>query len=331
MESTREMAKDSEAKSSESTRTRQPLCASVATLPLLLLQKEAGNQAVQHLLRSRMVQAKLANSGPGAPEEREADQVAGHVMRAYPGYPINLPCSCAESEKSCESCRRANTAVQRHGNGEAESNTLAAVGAGSHAMLYRLSRYPHDGLNRAFLGSHLGQDFGRLLPLRWHLDLPGTVETAGEAHCDLDLGRMTWSVDPAKLPLCMADCAKEHELAHVAFGNESCAKVVAAYKAVEDALNKAKTSKSETDFKDAERKKDDFKTAVDKYTKWFHDTCRENEHRAYQVGIDACKKDEVKKSCADFRQTDEYNRIMRDWERFRDNPPNCEPVPEPKK
>src|SRR5207253_2021013 len=40
-----------------------------------------GNQAVQRLLRSRMIQAKLKVSTPGDKYEQEADRVADAVMR----------------------------------------------------------------------------------------------------------------------------------------------------------------------------------------------------------------------------------------------------------
>jgi Domain of unknown function (DUF4157) len=50
--------------------------------PLLHLQQQAGNQAVQSLLCGAGVQAKLAISQPGDPEEREADEVAATIMRS---------------------------------------------------------------------------------------------------------------------------------------------------------------------------------------------------------------------------------------------------------
>ena len=49
--------------------------------PILALQSTLGNQAVQRLLLSRQLQAKLQISEPGDQYEREADQVAEQVMR----------------------------------------------------------------------------------------------------------------------------------------------------------------------------------------------------------------------------------------------------------
>jgi hypothetical protein len=55
---------------------------------LLRLQQDAGNLAVQELVRSGVIQAKLAVSNPGELEEREAEQVAEHVMRSQ-GHPLD--------------------------------------------------------------------------------------------------------------------------------------------------------------------------------------------------------------------------------------------------
>lgn len=49
--------------------------------PILALQQTIGNQAVQRLLQSSQIQAKLKISQPGDPFEQEADRVADTVMR----------------------------------------------------------------------------------------------------------------------------------------------------------------------------------------------------------------------------------------------------------
>ena len=49
--------------------------------PVLQLQQTIGNQAVQRLIQSRTLQAKLAISQPGDVYEQEADRVAEQVMR----------------------------------------------------------------------------------------------------------------------------------------------------------------------------------------------------------------------------------------------------------
>jgi hypothetical protein len=81
-------------------------CASANLHPILALQQQAGNQAVQSLLRSGLIQAKLAIGNPRDPDEREADQVADRIMRMHAGAPSSSPCSCAEGKEMCAECRR---------------------------------------------------------------------------------------------------------------------------------------------------------------------------------------------------------------------------------
>ena len=49
--------------------------------PYLTQRSEWGNQAMQRLLRSRAIQAKLKINAPGDKYEQEADRVADEVMR----------------------------------------------------------------------------------------------------------------------------------------------------------------------------------------------------------------------------------------------------------
>src|SRR6185312_3439930 len=49
--------------------------------PLAVLQRSIGNGAVQRMINSRYIQAKLSVSSPGDQFEQEADQVADKVMR----------------------------------------------------------------------------------------------------------------------------------------------------------------------------------------------------------------------------------------------------------
>jgi hypothetical protein len=84
--------------------------ASATTHPLLELQQEVGNQAVQSMLRNYGVQAKLAVSSPDDPDEREADAVAERVMRS-PSPFVPGRCACEGSGEPCEECRAA--AIQR--------------------------------------------------------------------------------------------------------------------------------------------------------------------------------------------------------------------------
>ena len=49
---------------------------------------KAGNQAVQNLFRSGRIQAELTVDNLSNPNEREADQIADHVMRSH-GQPLD--------------------------------------------------------------------------------------------------------------------------------------------------------------------------------------------------------------------------------------------------
>lgn len=167
--------------------------------------------------------------------------------------------------------------------------------------------------------------------------LGDVTEEVGRAFCDTDKGKMVWSVDVRKLPLCMADCAKEHELSHVKSREKRCKEVSTLAKATNDAikkseksLEKAKKSKSKADIdkavadtNTAEKAMKEFKNAGNDYETWVKATCRKGEELAYQAGIDKCKTKKIKKSCADLRETVKYTRIMKLWEKFKKNPPNC--------
>jgi len=74
--------------------------------PILYLQRTIGNQAVQRLLQSGRLQAKLTISQPGDPFERKADDVADKVMRMAEPTPIGSAptviqrkCAGCEDEK----------------------------------------------------------------------------------------------------------------------------------------------------------------------------------------------------------------------------------------
>ena len=83
--------------------------------PILQLQKTIGNQAVQDLLRSCAIQAKLAISQPGDPYEDEADRIAGQVMR-MPDMPIQRTCSeGASGASTCSACERKEQVAVRRG------------------------------------------------------------------------------------------------------------------------------------------------------------------------------------------------------------------------
>jgi hypothetical protein len=152
--------------------------------PLLQLQQQAGNQAVQELLRSGAIRAKLSISMPDDPEEREADQVAQTIMRSSEpssvpassravNEPIlNFPsilrshsgfapsaCSCGTGEEMCEECKQKQSpTIQRN------ASALAAPVHVPRIVGDVLSSPGHalDASTRAFFEPRFGQDFSQV-------------------------------------------------------------------------------------------------------------------------------------------------------------------------
>jgi hypothetical protein len=76
---------------------------------ILQIQRTAGNQAVQRLIKSRVLQAKLKIGNPNDIYEQEADRVAEQVMR-MPNPALQRKCAkCDEDEKGlCKPKSRQN-------------------------------------------------------------------------------------------------------------------------------------------------------------------------------------------------------------------------------
>jgi len=97
------------------------------------LQEKAGNQAVQWLLRAGLIHAKLSNSRPDDPDEREADAVADRI--AGQGAP---KCACAGGTPCPKCAGHADFSHQRPTGGP----------------------LPHS--ERAYFEQFLGRDFSRV-------------------------------------------------------------------------------------------------------------------------------------------------------------------------
>jgi hypothetical protein len=126
----------------------------------LQLQQSIGNQALQQLLRSRVIQAKLAISNPDDPEEREADTVADTIMRKSAGFPTFARCSCAEGKGLCEECQQKQSQpviYRRAVAPAAQSHVPRIVGD-----VLRSSGLPLDSATRAFFEPRFGRDFSRV-------------------------------------------------------------------------------------------------------------------------------------------------------------------------
>jgi len=125
--------------------------------PALELQQLVGNQAMQQLLRSGFIQAKLAISNPDDPEEREADDVSNTIMRKAAGTPAASPCSCSEGEEQCDECqqKQSTPVIQRRASSPAASPHIPAI---MNDVLRSPGR-PLDSVTRAFFEPRFGRDF----------------------------------------------------------------------------------------------------------------------------------------------------------------------------
>jgi hypothetical protein len=158
MEPKLESAKEKTRKSGGSPRARGSPPDSPAAHRLIALQQQAGNHAVQELLRRQGIQAKMAVSSPGDLEEREADQVAGQIMRAHAGYPISSSGACTEDDESCAAKSGKMAPIQRSADGTGERSDGVASELVS-SVLHQESGEPLDAATRAFFEPRFGHDF----------------------------------------------------------------------------------------------------------------------------------------------------------------------------
>jgi outer membrane protein OmpA-like peptidoglycan-associated protein len=109
---------------------------------------EHSNQAVQHLLRTREIQAKLSISAPGDESEREADEVADRVMRMPDSGSVQRMCDeCEEEAQAVIQTKPANSAA-----------VPAALGSGDLGGL-RGGGQPLPMAARSFFENRMAHDF----------------------------------------------------------------------------------------------------------------------------------------------------------------------------
>ncbi|MGH2396924.1 MAG: eCIS core domain-containing protein, partial [bacterium] len=136
---------------------------------VLALHGAIGNQAVQRLLRSGGVQAKLAVSQPDDPYEREADRVAAQVLQmpesAVEGKSIQHHGLSAQIQRQCGPCREEEETIQRMETPAAAPETTPA--AGSDVLAPPGAGHALPGSARAFFEPRFGYDFSQV---RVHVD-----------------------------------------------------------------------------------------------------------------------------------------------------------------
>lgn len=167
---------------------------------VLRLQRSIGNQAVQRLIRSPFIQAKLSISTPGDRFEQEADRVADTVMRmssprdnvatsiSQPQISrIQRTCAACEKEASvvqraCKSCHggplEENEPLQREANEEDSDEMLQGADGQLHASERAQTQInnlkgggqPLSPSLRAYFEPRFGHDFSGV---RLHTDANG--------------------------------------------------------------------------------------------------------------------------------------------------------------
>jgi hypothetical protein len=142
-----------------------------ALAPPLTMHQEIGNQAVQHLFKTGVIQARLAVSPPIDPFEQEADKAADIAMRASSDIPQRR-CACGAQSGAAGAC--SECMQKRQQASEMPQLRRRAIGGGGnseapsvvHQVLHSAGR-PLDPATRAFMEARLGHDFS---DVRVHTD-----------------------------------------------------------------------------------------------------------------------------------------------------------------
>ena len=137
------------------------------------VQHSASNQAMQRMVRGRVLQRKLAINRPGDIYEQEADRVADVVMRMPASAPTletvresGLPsrlqrCSCGKpvtSGEQCEACKTQGAELQRSSTTSSENTFAPPI---VHDVLNSAGR-PLDAATRQFMEPRFGHDFSNV-------------------------------------------------------------------------------------------------------------------------------------------------------------------------
>src|SRR5215471_10492097 len=129
------------------------------------VQQGAGNLAMQNLLRSGAMQAKLTVSQPGDIYEQEADRMADQVTSSAPMPIIHRKCAaCEAGGATCPKCEEEEKVRRKEKPGPA-SQTTSAIHPQSAAL--RGGGQPLPQSVRAFFEPHFGHDFSQV---RVHTD-----------------------------------------------------------------------------------------------------------------------------------------------------------------
>lgn len=171
---------------------------------ILQLQRIAGNQAVQRLIKSRALQAKLRIGQPNDIYEQEADRVAEQVMR-MPDPVLQRKCAkCNKYEKKVLQAKKSQGQMPVN-QGQDVFSTVQEV--------IRSPGQPLDPGTRAFMEPRFGHDFSNV---RVHSEEQAAVSAKAIDANAYTIGQNIVFADGKYAP--RTDAGKEliaHELTHV--------------------------------------------------------------------------------------------------------------------
>jgi hypothetical protein len=152
------------------------------------LQEQAGNLAMQHLLRGGVIRAKLAVSPAGDTDEQEAEQASGRIMRSYAGAgAATTSCSCGDDEENmCDECRQKHAAIARKPSGASAPHSPSAAVV---SQMLRSPGHPLDHATRSFFEPRLGRDVSHV---RVHTDSDAAESASALRAHAYTLGNDIW-------------------------------------------------------------------------------------------------------------------------------------------
>ncbi len=176
-----------EAPSSQMRKVEHPLSINSPVEQILFLQRTAGNQAVQKLIKSRALQAKLKISQPNDIHEQEADRVAEQIMR-MPDPVIQQQTKPEEEKEEVIQTKPLVThitplvhrQVEEENEEEPiqkkEADQISEVPSDIHAIITSLQGggQPLSDQVRSYFEPRFGQDFGHV---RVHTDSNAILAT----------------------------------------------------------------------------------------------------------------------------------------------------------
>lgn len=166
---------------------------------ILRLQRTAGNQAVQRLIRSGVLQAKLKIGQPHDMYEQEADRVAEQVMR------MQEP----QVQRKCAKCNEDEEKVLKPKAIGSIANTVPPI---VHEVLSTPGQ-PLDTQTRSFMEPRFGHDFGNI---RVHADAKAAESARAVNALAYTVGRdIILGEDQINSGTWQGKRLLAHELAHV--------------------------------------------------------------------------------------------------------------------